>query len=156
MEWAVVKGVSGFAGEDMTEPWQIFASTMAASVVYNMFKYSVVLEDWPHNKETQDAKGNYSWIGMKLAIKIRPSCLIVLVGTPKCDLTMPVGKCPAAPLPGNFNRMSSQEIFLHLEGNFWHLMYWLCTTAQRPWVRGCLYQGHCEGNLVPRACPFAG
>ncbi|CAB4023284.1 Hypothetical predicted protein [Paramuricea clavata] len=38
----------------MTEPWQIFASTMAASVVYNMFKYSVVLEDWPRNKETQD------------------------------------------------------------------------------------------------------
>ena len=60
MEWAVIKGVSGFAGsEDMTEPWQIFASTMAASVVYNMLKYPVVLEDWPHN-ETQDVKGSYS------------------------------------------------------------------------------------------------
>jgi hypothetical protein len=107
MEWAVIKGVSSFAGsENMTKLWQSFASTMAVSVVYNIFKYPVVLEDWPRNKETQDAKGNYSMIGMKLAIKMRPSCLIVLVGTPKCDLTMPAGKCPAATLPGNFNKIS--------------------------------------------------
>ena len=60
MEWAVIKGVSDFVdSEDMTEPWQRFSSTMAASVVYNMFKYPVVLEDWPHN-EMQDAEGNYS------------------------------------------------------------------------------------------------
>jgi hypothetical protein len=77
MEWAVIKGVSGFAGsKDVTEPWQSFASTMAASVVYNMFKYPVVLEDWPRDKETQGAKGNYFLIGMKLAIKMRPSGMV--------------------------------------------------------------------------------
>ncbi|CAB4023869.1 Hypothetical predicted protein, partial [Paramuricea clavata] len=57
VEWAVVKGVSSFAGsEDMTEPWQSFATAMAVSVIYNMFKYSIVLRYWPRNKETQDAK----------------------------------------------------------------------------------------------------
>ena len=52
MEWAVVKAVSDFAdgSKEKTEHWQPFASAMAASVVYNMFKYSVVLEDWRHYK----------------------------------------------------------------------------------------------------------
>jgi hypothetical protein len=62
MEWAVIKGVSGFAGsKEVTEPWHSFASTMAASVVWNMFKNPVVLQYWPRNKETQYAIGNYSF-----------------------------------------------------------------------------------------------
>jgi nucleoside phosphorylase len=52
MEWAVVKAVSDFAdgSKEKTKHWQPFSSAMAASVVYNMFKYPVVLEDWPHYK----------------------------------------------------------------------------------------------------------
>ncbi|CAB3984236.1 5 -methylthioadenosine S-adenosylhomocysteine nucleosidase [Paramuricea clavata] len=52
MEWAVVKAVSDFAdgSKEKTKHWQPFSSAMAASVVYNMFKYPVVLEDWPHHK----------------------------------------------------------------------------------------------------------
>jgi hypothetical protein len=52
MEWAVVRAVSDFAdgSKEKTEHWQPFASAMAASVVYNMFKYSVVLKDWRHYK----------------------------------------------------------------------------------------------------------
>ena len=48
MEWAVIKAVSDFADGEKTKLWQPFASAMAASVVYNMFKYPVVPEDWRH------------------------------------------------------------------------------------------------------------
>ncbi|CAB3982249.1 5 -methylthioadenosine S-adenosylhomocysteine nucleosidase [Paramuricea clavata] len=50
VEWAVIKAVSDFAdgSKEKTKLWQPFASAMAASVVYNMFQYSVVLKDWRH------------------------------------------------------------------------------------------------------------
>ncbi|CAB4030692.1 5 -methylthioadenosine S-adenosylhomocysteine nucleosidase-like isoform X16 [Paramuricea clavata] len=50
IEWAVIKAVSDFAdgSKEKTKLWQPFASAMAASVVYNMFKYPVVLKDWRH------------------------------------------------------------------------------------------------------------
>ncbi|CAB4003128.1 5 -methylthioadenosine S-adenosylhomocysteine nucleosidase-like isoform X16 [Paramuricea clavata] len=49
-EWAVIKAVSDLAdgSKEMTNDWQRFSSVMAASVVYNMFKYTAVLKDWPH------------------------------------------------------------------------------------------------------------
>ncbi|CAB4038850.1 5 -methylthioadenosine S-adenosylhomocysteine nucleosidase, partial [Paramuricea clavata] len=52
MEWAIVKGVSGSAGEseEVSESWKQFSSTMAASVVYDMFKY-IVLQNWTRERE---------------------------------------------------------------------------------------------------------
>jgi hypothetical protein len=60
IEWAVIKAVSDFAdgSKEKTKLWQPFASAMAASVVYNMFKYPVVLKDWRH----YNAEGSYSVI----------------------------------------------------------------------------------------------
>ncbi|CAB3979785.1 5 -methylthioadenosine S-adenosylhomocysteine nucleosidase [Paramuricea clavata] len=50
IEWAVIKAVSDFAdgSKEKTKLWQPFASAIAASVVYNMFQYPVVLKDWRH------------------------------------------------------------------------------------------------------------
>ncbi|CAB3984239.1 5 -methylthioadenosine S-adenosylhomocysteine nucleosidase-like isoform X16 [Paramuricea clavata] len=58
-EWAVIKAVSDFAdgSKSSTEPWQPFSSAMAASVVYNMFKYPVLIQHWPHYN-AEDMKGN--------------------------------------------------------------------------------------------------
>ncbi|XP_028398320.1 uncharacterized protein LOC114521945 [Dendronephthya gigantea] len=51
IEWAVVKGVSSFAdGNVETKKWKQFASVMAASVVYNMFKYPNVSQSWCHKQ----------------------------------------------------------------------------------------------------------
>jgi hypothetical protein len=52
--------VSDFAdgSKEKTKLWQPFASAMAASVVYNMFQYPVVLKDWRH----YNAEGSYSVI----------------------------------------------------------------------------------------------
>ena len=60
-EWAVIKAVSDFAdgSKSSTEPWQPFSSAMAASVVYNMFKYPVLIQHWPHYN-AEDMKGSYS------------------------------------------------------------------------------------------------
>ena len=60
IEWAVIKAVSDFAdgSKEKTKLWQPFASAMAASVVYNMFQYPVVLKDWRH----YNAEGSYSVI----------------------------------------------------------------------------------------------
>ena len=57
IEWAVIKAVSDFAdgSKEKTKVWQPFASAMAASVVYNMFQYPVVLKDWRH----YNAEGSY-------------------------------------------------------------------------------------------------
>ena len=57
IEWVVVKGVSDFADGNKTATgnWQPFASAMAASVVHNMFKYSDVIESWPHYQKTAPA-----------------------------------------------------------------------------------------------------
>ncbi|CAB3984233.1 5 -methylthioadenosine S-adenosylhomocysteine nucleosidase-like isoform X16 [Paramuricea clavata] len=56
MEWAIVTGVSNLAGgsnlENVAGLWERFATVVAASIIHNMFKYSVVLEDWPHRRET--------------------------------------------------------------------------------------------------------
>jgi hypothetical protein len=60
IEWAVIKAVSDFAdgSKGKTKLWQPFSSAMAASVVYNMFQYPVVLKDWRH----YNAEGSYSVI----------------------------------------------------------------------------------------------
>jgi hypothetical protein len=60
IEWAVIKAVSDFAdgSKEKTKLWQPFASTMAASVVYNMFQWPVVLNGWRH----YNAEGRYSVI----------------------------------------------------------------------------------------------
>jgi hypothetical protein len=55
MEWVIVKGVSDLAGgsnlKKVAGLWGRFASVVAASVVHNVFKYSVVLEDvWPRRR----------------------------------------------------------------------------------------------------------
>jgi hypothetical protein len=52
MEWTIIRGVvSALADEseeeNVEELWKRFASVMAVSVVHNMFKYPVVLQDWP-------------------------------------------------------------------------------------------------------------
>jgi hypothetical protein len=67
VEWVVVKGVSDFADgtKKATESWQPFASAMAASVVYNMFQYPDVIQQWPHYTNTvqgatSTAGNNYS------------------------------------------------------------------------------------------------
>jgi hypothetical protein len=61
IEWAVIKGVSDFAdgSKQGTGDWQPFASTMAASVVYNMFKYSDVIKHWPHYQKPGTTGGSY-------------------------------------------------------------------------------------------------
>ena len=57
LEWAVIKAVSDFADGSKTETgdWQPFASVMAASLVYHMFKYPDVIEQWPHYKSANSA-----------------------------------------------------------------------------------------------------
>jgi hypothetical protein len=64
MEWAVIKGVSDFAGEseELAELWTRFSSAMAASVVHNIFKYPVVLEGWHRYRQAEDTNGSYSYI----------------------------------------------------------------------------------------------
>jgi hypothetical protein len=42
----------------VTEDWQPFASTMAASVVYNMFQYADVIKHWSHYKKPGTTAGN--------------------------------------------------------------------------------------------------
>ena len=37
--------------------WEQFASVMATSVVHNMFKYPVVLQDWLRYREAEDTQG---------------------------------------------------------------------------------------------------
>jgi hypothetical protein len=61
-EWAIIKAVSNLAdgNKEMTNDWQRFASVMAASVVYNMFKHPAVLKDWPRYK-VSEVEGNYSF-----------------------------------------------------------------------------------------------
>ena len=51
----VVKGVSDYAdgSKTKTTSWQPFASAMAASVVYHMFKYPDVIQQWPHYKDAK-------------------------------------------------------------------------------------------------------
>ena len=58
IEWAVIKGVSDYADgrKKVTADWQPFASTMAASVVYNMFKYPDVIKHWPHYRKPRTAE----------------------------------------------------------------------------------------------------
>ena len=62
IEWAVIKAVSDFAdgSKQMTNDWQQFASVMAASVVYNIFKNPVVLKDWLRCK-VNEFEGNCSF-----------------------------------------------------------------------------------------------
>ena len=51
MEWVIVKGVSSFTvdgGKSTDESWKTFACCMAASVIFNMLRNSVIFEDWPH------------------------------------------------------------------------------------------------------------
>jgi hypothetical protein len=38
------------------------------------------------------------------------------------------GKCPVAPLPGSFHKLFSQEIFLHLAGNFCYIYIYTYNT----------------------------
>ena len=61
MEWAVIKGISSFAdgNKATTKSWQPFASAMAASVVYNMFKHPVVLKHWSHIRRTAEGIFNF-------------------------------------------------------------------------------------------------
>ncbi|CAB4042935.1 5 -methylthioadenosine S-adenosylhomocysteine nucleosidase-like isoform X1 [Paramuricea clavata] len=58
MEWSIIKGVSDLAGgsdlEEVANLWKQFASVMATSVVHNTFKCPIVLQDWPHCKESED------------------------------------------------------------------------------------------------------
>ena len=62
IEWAVIKGVSDFAdgSKRATEDWQSFSSTMAASLVYNMFKSPDVTRYWPHYQKTEGIGNSYS------------------------------------------------------------------------------------------------
>jgi hypothetical protein len=49
------------------------------------------------------------------------SSLEILIKQALANFSVSAGKClaaPAAPLPGHLNKISSQEIFLHLAGNF--------------------------------------
>jgi hypothetical protein len=61
IEWAVIKGVSDYANGSKNatgdRDWQPFASAMAASVVYNMFKYPDVLKHWPNYQKPGTTKG---------------------------------------------------------------------------------------------------
>ena len=59
VEWVVVKGISNLADGDETaiKDWKVFSSLMAASLVKHMFKYSVVIENWPHYKSSEDMTG---------------------------------------------------------------------------------------------------
>ena len=62
IEWCIIKAVSNLAdgSKEMTDEWQRFATVMAASVVYNMFKHPAVLKDWPRCKDTE-VEGNCSF-----------------------------------------------------------------------------------------------
>ena len=50
IEWVIVKGISHFGnGSSSTEKsWKSHACVMAASLVSNMLKNSVVFKQWPH------------------------------------------------------------------------------------------------------------
>ena len=50
-EWAVVKGVSDFAGDNKSESdsWRHFSSSMAASLVAKVLKEIAVSEEWRHS-----------------------------------------------------------------------------------------------------------
>ena len=50
IEWVIVKGVSHFINDPdpPDELWKSFASTMAASLVFNMLNDPLVFKDWTH------------------------------------------------------------------------------------------------------------
>ena len=74
IEWAVIKGVSDYADgkKKVTADWQPFASTMAASVVYNMFKYPDVIKHWPHYQKPGTTEGSP-------LLRLLIGCLLALV-----------------------------------------------------------------------------
>ncbi|XP_028392367.1 uncharacterized protein LOC114516940 isoform X1 [Dendronephthya gigantea] len=76
IEWAVIKGVSDFAdgSKRATEDWQPFSSTMAASLVYNMFKSPDVTRYWPHYQKTEVAVTRTS-----LSFRMLSGFLLVLI-----------------------------------------------------------------------------
>ena len=49
-EWAVIKGVSDFAGDNKSESdsWRPFSSLMAASLVAHILRDVTVFEEWRH------------------------------------------------------------------------------------------------------------
>lgn len=49
-EWLIVKGVKGFVNDSQSysKDWKKFACVMAASVVANLLRDSVIFQDWPH------------------------------------------------------------------------------------------------------------
>ncbi|XP_028392375.1 uncharacterized protein LOC114516940 isoform X2 [Dendronephthya gigantea] len=75
IEWAVIKGVSDFAdgSKRATEDWQPFSSTMAASLVYNMFKSPDVTRYWPHYQKTEAVTPT------PLSIRMVAGCLLALI-----------------------------------------------------------------------------
>lgn len=77
IEWAVIKGVSDFANgsKKVTEDWQPFASTMAASVVYNMFQYADVIKHWSHYKKP----GTTADVPTSLSSRMLLGCLFTLL-----------------------------------------------------------------------------
>ena len=67
IEWAVIKGASDYADgrKKVTADWQPFASTMAASVVYNMFKYPDVIKHWPHYRKQGTTEGTCTYFNSR-------------------------------------------------------------------------------------------
>lgn len=52
MEWLIVKGVASYRdlSQFLSDAWESFASTMAASLVANILSNPVVFREWPHFK----------------------------------------------------------------------------------------------------------
>ena len=50
MEWLMVKGVASYRdlSQFLSDDWESFASTMAASVVANILSNPVIFQEWPH------------------------------------------------------------------------------------------------------------
>ena len=56
IEWVIVKGISHFADDNKPaeKSWESHACIMAASLVSNMLKDSVVFKQWPHYNDNND------------------------------------------------------------------------------------------------------
>ena len=56
IEWVIVKGISHFGSGNSTaeKSWESHACMMAASLVSNMLKDSVVFKQWPHYNDNNE------------------------------------------------------------------------------------------------------
>ena len=57
MEWILIKGIKDYVNGDQpsSDEWGVFASVMAASVVANILRDPIIIQDWCHSGEGKRA-----------------------------------------------------------------------------------------------------